>query len=266
MVCSSNWNHWDSRRHRGLPVLPGCPGNNNDDGDDDNDDDGDGDGDDDDHDHDDDNNDDDDNNNTDGEPPSPQTAAHVSRLPHRPLPPAQPSPSSTATGPAVPGAGGQRSPGDRGAQGATVAAQSERRRARGARVAWTRGVGVARCRRCLGRLKARGVWPWGLSKKPCRKTPQLEIYRMEDLACRQGDHVLMVFLYRVCVCVHVFSQTLHVCHICLHWGGLRGQCRHIWHKWSVWVLFVFVFVCLCLRSCYCFPHGICSMRGHTLTK
>ena len=30
------------------------------------------------------------------------------------------------------------------------------------------------------------------------------------------------------------SQTLHVCHICLHWGGLRGQCRHIWHTWSVW--------------------------------
>ena len=31
------------------------------------------------------------------------------------------------------------------------------------------------------------------------------------------------------------SQTLHECHICLHWGGLRGQCRHIWHAWSVWV-------------------------------
>ena len=30
------------------------------------------------------------------------------------------------------------------------------------------------------------------------------------------------------------NQTLHVCHICLHWGGLRGQCRHIWHTWSVW--------------------------------
>ena len=25
------------------------------------------------------------------------------------------------------------------------------------------------------------------------------------------------------------SQTLHVCHLCLHWGGLGGQCRHIWH-------------------------------------
>ena len=32
------------------------------------------------------------------------------------------------------------------------------------------------------------------------------------------------------------AQTLHVCHICLHWGGLRGQCRHIWHTWSVWVV------------------------------
>ena len=24
------------------------------------------------------------------------------------------------------------------------------------------------------------------------------------------------------------------CMPCLHWGGL-GQCRHIWHTWSVWV-------------------------------
>ena len=31
------------------------------------------------------------------------------------------------------------------------------------------------------------------------------------------------------------SQTLHVWHICLHWGGFGGQCRHIWHTWSVWV-------------------------------
>ena len=33
------------------------------------------------------------------------------------------------------------------------------------------------------------------------------------------------------------TQTLHVCHICLHWGGLRGQCRHIWHTWSVWDIY-----------------------------
>ena len=35
------------------------------------------------------------------------------------------------------------------------------------------------------------------------------------------------------------SQTLHGTgiFIYLHWGGLRGQCRHnIWHTWSVWVL------------------------------
>ena len=31
------------------------------------------------------------------------------------------------------------------------------------------------------------------------------------------------------------SQTLHVWYIYLHWGGLGGQCRHIWHTWSVWV-------------------------------
>ena len=24
-----------------------------------------------------------------------------------------------------------------------------------------------------------------------------------------------------------YSQTLHVCHICLHWGGFRGQCMYI---------------------------------------
>ena len=22
----------------------------------------------------------------------------------------------------------------------------------------------------------------------------------------------------------------------ISWGGLRGQCRHIWHTWSVWVM------------------------------
>ena len=37
------------------------------------------------------------------------------------------------------------------------------------------------------------------------------------------------------------TQTLHVCHICLHWGGFGGQCRHIWHTWSVWGMF-------CIRS------------------
>ena len=25
----------------------------------------------------------------------------------------------------------------------------------------------------------------------------------------------------------------HICRICLHWGGLGGQCRHIWHTWKV---------------------------------
>ena len=36
----------------------------------------------------------------------------------------------------------------------------------------------------------------------------------------------------------IIPQTLHVwyIYICLHWGGLRGQCRHIWRTWSVWVL------------------------------
>ena len=33
----------------------------------------------------------------------------------------------------------------------------------------------------------------------------------------------------------IISQTLHVCHVCLHWDGFWGQCRHIWHTWSVWV-------------------------------
>ena len=29
------------------------------------------------------------------------------------------------------------------------------------------------------------------------------------------------------------SQTLHVCHIYLHRGGLGGQCRHIWQSHGV---------------------------------
>ena len=29
-------------------------------------------------------------------------------------------------------------------------------------------------------------------------------------------------------------------YICLHWGGLRGQCRHIWHIWSVWVWHIYI--------------------------
>ena len=33
------------------------------------------------------------------------------------------------------------------------------------------------------------------------------------------------------------THTLHVCHIRLHWGGFEGQCRHIWHTWSVWVMY-----------------------------
>ena len=29
----------------------------------------------------------------------------------------------------------------------------------------------------------------------------------------------------------------------ISWGGLGGQCRHIWHTWSVWVsFFVYVFL------------------------
>ena len=34
------------------------------------------------------------------------------------------------------------------------------------------------------------------------------------------------------------SQTLHVWYIYLHWGDLGGQCRDIFHTWSVWGLFV----------------------------
>ena len=29
---------------------------------------------------------------------------------------------------------------------------------------------------------------------------------------------------------HPLSHRLHVCHICLHWCGLRGQCRHLWQS------------------------------------
>ena len=34
------------------------------------------------------------------------------------------------------------------------------------------------------------------------------------------------------------SQTLHVWYIYLHWGGLGGQCRHLWHTWSAWEFWV----------------------------
>ena len=34
------------------------------------------------------------------------------------------------------------------------------------------------------------------------------------------------------------TQTLHVWYIYIHWRGLRGQCRHIWQTWSVWVILI----------------------------
>ena len=33
---------------------------------------------------------------------------------------------------------------------------------------------------------------------------------------------------------YLHTQTLHVWNICLHWGGLGVQYRHISHTWSVW--------------------------------
>ena len=29
---------------------------------------------------------------------------------------------------------------------------------------------------------------------------------------------------------NAITQTLHVWNICLHWGGLGSQCRHIWQS------------------------------------
>ena len=29
----------------------------------------------------------------------------------------------------------------------------------------------------------------------------------------------------------------------ISWGGLGGQCRHIWHTWSVWVyIYTYIYV------------------------
>ena len=53
------------------------------------------------------------------------------------------------------------------------------------------------------------------------------------------------------------SQRLHVWHIYLHWGGLGGQCRHIWHTWSVWVYTE----CLgCIQRCSSSTHPAPILR------
>ena len=51
-----------------------------------------------------------------------------------------------------------------------------------------------------------------------------------DLA-QQGDEVPKATCH---------TQTLHVWYIYLHWGGFGGQCRHIWHTWSVWDMMSYV--------------------------
>ena len=35
-----------------------------------------------------------------------------------------------------------------------------------------------------------------------------------------------------------------ICDICVHWAGVGGQCRHIWHTWSVWV-YIYDYMCVC---------------------
>ena len=55
----------------------------------------------------------------------------------------------------------------------------------------------------------------------CGTDPSV-ILRQQSLAKRQlGAH---------------HPDTPWDCHICLHWGGFGGQCRHILHTWSVWVI------------------------------
>ena len=68
------------------------------------------------------------------------------------------------------------------------------------------------------------------SKKSVRKVVQ-------DFVHQQYVTTPFILTYvHISQTLHVgHTQTLHVCHICLHWGGLRGQCRHICHTWSVWV-------------------------------
>ena len=62
--------------------------------------------------------------------------------------------------------------------------------------------------------RCRATSPWGLN------------------GCLE-DQPLLGFAYRVML--FLIPNTPWDSHICLHWGGLGGQCRHIWHTWSVWV-------------------------------
>ena len=42
-----------------------------------------------------------------------------------------------------------------------------------------------------------------------------------------------------------YPDTPWDCHICLHWGGLGGQCRDIWHTWSFWDIYIYI---LCIYT------------------
>ena len=91
---------------------------------------------------------------------------------------------------------------------------------------------------------------WGPNTRggegPTRKDSRARSNHFEDpsgecVSCLSGVHVYMGVQWFAHI--HI-SQTLHVCHICLHWDGFGGQCSHIWHTWSVWVYIVSVYLTL----------------------
>lgn len=89
----------------------------------------------------------------------------------------------------------------------------------------------------------------------------------EALHCRRSSHAWTDAGWRRRVCqtdtvrgvgcpassgASFMAQTLHVCHICIHWGSLGG----IIHTWSVWVgLYVLPAAATCGRACVAHTTG-----------
>ena len=57
---------------------------------------------------------------------------------------------------------------------------------------------------------------FGRQTMPSSAGPGIEGHTVDIPTWPDGCHVAS--------CGYKISQTLHVCHICLHWGGFRGQC------------------------------------------
>ena len=73
-------------------------------------------------------------------------------------------------------------------------------------------------------------WPtsWCAGNCPCSPILLLSVASRSRLHCVKTDPKLEPTLSWNPGWWPEISQTLHVWHICIHWGGLRGQCRHIY--------------------------------------